>query len=369
MDRLGFFKQGLSSVLDAANSIIGLKKAVNSFTEAVDEALSNIKTDIGLHLPSLDAAMYEDAQGTLQQVAQIGYSTLEVGSYYNGKVHDIRPEELKRLATESGLNITSAHLNCPIQLPLAEEPEVEQVTQAETATEQAEAVEETRGTEVLEATADSTGTEAKEADTTEGNKGSEAAQTAETESEVSAEPEKENPIIEWWKSALKVHRELGCKYIVASRLPDYPTEQVVEQYANLFNQIAELTQEQGMIFCYHPREAELKQNEGKAIFDFIAEKTEPEKVMFEIDTYEAAEAKRDVNLILKQYKERVTLLQLRDYGIIGESERIDFEKILSEGIKSGVKDIFVEVRSFSLPPMNCVERSYYNVEDLPSIRY
>jgi hypothetical protein len=132
MDRLGFFKQGLSSVLDAANSIIGLKKAVNSFTEAVDEALSNIKTDIGLHLPTLDAAMYEDAQGTLQQVAQIGYSTLEVGSYYNGKVHDIRPEELKRLATESGLKITSAHLNCPIQLPLAEEPEVEQVTQAET---------------------------------------------------------------------------------------------------------------------------------------------------------------------------------------------------------------------------------------------
>ena len=166
-----------------------------------------------------------------------------------------------------------------------------------------------------------------------------------------------------------MHRELGCKYIVASRLPDYPTEQVVEQYANLFNQIAELAQEQGMIFCYHPREAELKQNEGKSTFDFIAEKTAPEKVMFEIDTYEAAEAKRDVNLILKQYKERVTLLQLRDYGIIGESERIDFEKILSEGIRSGVKDIFVEVRSFSLPPMNCVERSYYNVEDLPSIRY
>ena len=351
MDRLGFFKQGLSSVLDAANSIIGLKKAVNSFTEAVDEALSNIKTDIGLHLPSLDAAMYEDAQGTLQQVAQIGYSTLEVGSYYNGKVHDIRPEELKRLATESGLKITSAHLNCPIQLPLAEAEEAEQTGET-TKTKEAE---ETRGTEVLETTAVS--------------EGSEATQTAETESEVSAEPEKENPIIEWWKSALKVHRELGCKYIVASRLPDYPTEQVVEQYADLFNQIAELAQEQGMIFCYHPREAELKQNEGKAIFDSIAEQTNPEKVMFEIDTYEAVEAKRDVNLILKQYKERVILLQLRDYGIIGESERIDFEKILSEGIKSGVKDIFVEVRSFSLPPMNCVERSYYNVEDLPSIRY
>ena len=359
MDRLGFFKQGLSSVLDAANSIIGLKKAVNSFTEAVDEALSNIKTDIGLHLPSLDAAMYEDAQGTLQQVAQIGYSTLELGSYYNGKVHDLCPEELKRLATEAGLKITSAHLNCPIQLPLPEQAEATddkviggKITEAVEG-EVAEA--KTAEVEVIEAE----GVKTQE---------SEASEAIDTENEADTSL-KENPIIEWWKRALEVHRELGCKYIVASRLPDYPTEQVVEEYANLFNQIAEMVTEQGMIFCYHPREAELKQNEGKAIFDFIAEKTDPEKVMFEIDTYEAVEAKRDVNLILEQYKQRVTLLQLRDYGIIGESERIDFEKILSEGIKSGVKDIFVEVRSFSLPPINCVERSYYNVEDLPSIRY
>ena len=359
MDRLGFFKQGLSSVLDAANSIIGLKKAVNSFTEAVDEALSNIKTDIGLHLPSLDAAMYEDAQGTLQQVAQIGYSTLELGSYYNGKVHDLCPEELKRLATEAGLKITSTHLNCPIQLPLPEQAEATddkviggKITEAVEG-EVAEA--KTAEVEVIEAE----GVKTQE---------SEASEAIDTENEADTSL-KENPIIEWWKRALEVHRELGCKYIVASRLPDYPTEQVVEEYANLFNQIAEMVTEQGMIFCYHPREAELKQNEGKAIFDFIAEKTDPEKVMFEIDTYEAVEAKRDVNLILEQYKQRVTLLQLRDYGIIGESERIDFEKILSEGIKSGVKDIFVEVRSFSLPPINCVERSYYNVEDLPSIRY
>lgn len=359
MDRLGFFKQGLSSVLDAANSIIGLKKAVNSFTEAVDEALSNIKTDIGLHLPSLDAAMYEDAQGTLQQVAQIGYSTLELGSYYNGKVHDLCPEELKRLAAESGLKITSAHLNCPIQLPLPEQAKAneDEAIRGKTTEEVEAEVDEAKTAEVEESEAEGVKTQE-----------SEASETIDAKNEADT-PQRENPIIEWWKRALEVHRELGCKYIVTSRLPDYPTEQVVEEYANLFNQIAEMATEQGMIFCYHPREAELKQNEGKTIFDIIAEKTDPEKVMFEIDTYEAVEAKRDVNLILEQYKQRVTLLQLRDYGIIGESERIDFEKILSVGIKSGVKDIFVEVRSFSLPPINCVERSYYNVEDLPSIRY
>ena len=74
MDRLGFFKHGLSSLLDVAQSIIGLKHAADSFTEAVDEALSNIKTDIGLHLPSLDAQMYQDPQGTICDIAEMGYT-------------------------------------------------------------------------------------------------------------------------------------------------------------------------------------------------------------------------------------------------------------------------------------------------------
>lgn len=50
MDRLTFFKQGLSSAMDAVSAVIGLKKAVNTFTEAVDEALGDIKSDMGLYL-------------------------------------------------------------------------------------------------------------------------------------------------------------------------------------------------------------------------------------------------------------------------------------------------------------------------------
>ena len=111
MDRLGFFKQGLSSLFDAASTVVGLKQAANSFVEVVDEALSNIKTDIGLHLPSLDAGMYDDPEGTLSGVAQAGYSMIEVGSYCNGKVQDMTPERLKELAHKAGLKITSAHIN------------------------------------------------------------------------------------------------------------------------------------------------------------------------------------------------------------------------------------------------------------------
>lgn len=393
MDRLGFFKQGLSSLFDAASTVVGLKHAANSFVEVVDEALSNIKTDIGLHLPSLDAGMYDDPEGTLSGVAQAGYSMIEVGSYCNGKVQDMTPERLKELAHKAGLKITSAHINHLHQssedstaeafensadaeaakraarwAAMASGATVEGAT-VEGATEEGAAAEEVteEGAKVERTAAEEAATEeadgAKGVAVEEGVVGvTENAETEDTES-------KPDPNDEWWRKALDIHKELGCKYIVMSRLPDYPTEEVVAEYATYFNRIGELTAERGMQFCYHPRQQELKMEDGKSIFDTIVANTDPEKVHFEIDTYEAAEAGVDVNELLKRLTKRVTLLHIHDYGIIGESEKIDFEKIIAEGIRTGVKDIFVEVRNFSLPPMNCIERSIYNVESLPSISY
>ena len=392
MDRLGFFKQGLSSLFDAASTVVGLKQAANSFVEVVDEALSNIKTDIGLHLPSLDAGMYDDPEGTLSGVAQAGYSMIEVGSYCNGKVQDMTPERLKELAHKAGLKITSAHIN---RLHQSSEDSTSEAFEnsadaeaakraarwaamASGATEEGAAAEEVteEGAKVEGTTAEEGAAEgiegAKDVAVEEGVVGvTENADGVEdtTADATDTTESKPDPNDEWWCEALDIHKKLGCKYIVMSRLPDYPTEEVVAEYATYFNRIGELTTERGMQFCYHPRQQELKMADGKSIFEAIVANTDPEKVHFEIDTYEATEAGVDVNELLKRLTKRVTLLHIHDYGIIGESQKIDFEKIIAEGIRTGVKDIFVEVRNFSLPPMNCIERSIYNVESLPSISY
>ena len=384
MDRLGFFKQGLSSLFDAASTVVGLKQAANSFVEVVDEALSNIKTDIGLHLPSLDAGMYDDPEGTLSGVAQAGYSMIEVGSYCNGKVQDMTPERLKELAHKVGLKITSAHINHLHQSSEDSTAEAfENSADAEAAKRAARWAAMASGATVegaivegateeggiIEEVATEEADGAKDVAVEEGVVG--VTENAEVVEDTTTEDteSKPDPNDEWWRKALDIHKELGCRYIVMSRLPDYPTEEVVAEYATYFNRIGELTAERGMQFCYHPRQQELKMEDGKSIFDTIAANTDPEKVDFEIDTYEAVEAGVDVNELLKRLTKRVTLLHIHDYGIIGESEKIDFEKIIAEGIRTGVKDIFVEVRNFSLPPMNCIERSIYNVESLPSISY
>lgn len=388
MDRLGFFKQGLSSMLDVAGSIVGLKHAANSFVEVVDEALSNIKTDIGLHLPSLDAGMYDDPQGTLSEVAHIGYTMVEVGAYYGGKIHNMAPEEFKALVNKVGLKITSAHINHLHQS--AEDSTAGTFTNsadaeaakraarwaamASGATEEGATAEEGIAKEVAAEGTKAEGTKAegtavKEA-AEEGAKVKGTEKTEGTEDTTAEDTEaKPDPNDEWWGEALDIHKELGCRYIVMSRLPDYPTDEVIAEYATYFNRIGELAAERGMQFCYHPRQQEMTMVDGKSAFETIAANTDPEKVHFEIDTYEATEAEVDVEELLKRLTKRVTLLHIHDHGIIGDSEKIDFEKIIAQGIRTGVKDIFVEVRNFSLPPINCVERSYYNVESLPSISY
>ncbi len=325
MDRLGFFKHGLSSLLDVAQSIIGLKHAADSFTEAVDEALSNIKTDIGLHLPSLDAQMYQDPQGTICDIAEMGYTLLEVGVYAAGKIHNLPIARIKELADEAKLKIVSANIN-KFYERVAAEPEPTDTDKAPTQSDN------------------------------------------DVESQQTPQPD---PNVEWWRKALDDVEAMGCKYVVMSRLPDYPTDEVITDYVGYFNLIGELTAERGIEFCFHPRKVDMQKGEdGKqSPFARIAAECDAEKVKFQIDTYEATEAGIDIEELLKQYAGRVPLLHIHDYIVVGESGKIDFEKIIAEGIRTGIKDILLEVSNYSLPPKVCVERSLQNVQNLASVRY
>ena len=340
MDRLGFFKQGLSSVLDAASSIIGLKKAADSYVEVVDEALSNIKTDIGFHLPSIDSAIYAGGASVLENIAAIGYSTIEVGTYKNGTLHYKKPDELKELARKANVKITAAHLNHLLTEVVKAEDESDERSDKKTGVA--------------------------EKNNAEGGTAKESI-AAECLAEEFVMNEKDN---EWWLNAISICKDLGCKYVTMAQFPENPDQATIARYAKYFDAIGEMAKEQGLKFCFHPSQAELTKNDDSAsIFELLAEQSDKDKVWFEIDTFEATEAAIDVCKLLEQHDKRILLLHLHDYGVAGDSGRIDFDSIIKEGIKRGVADIFVEVRDFHLPAMNCVERSYYYVDTLPSIRY
>ena len=313
---MGFFKHGLSAATDVVGSVIGLKKAVNTFTEAVDEALSNIKSDIGLNLQSLQGDMCENPRNTLSEVARMGYTMIETASYSNGRIYDMKPDDFREAARKAGLKIAGAHL-----------------------------------TKLLEDMPDA---------------------TAESETDSAAAGEAtpvEDPVMGWWREALDIHRDLGCRYITMPRLPESLSDETTARYAEYFDTIGDMAAQRGMKFCFHPDKSHLTAVNGVSAFDAIAAATDPAKVWFGIDTYETAEAGIDTKALLGRYGERVLLLHAHDYGVVGESGRIDFDLIIAEAVKRGAKDIFVEVRNYMLPPKNCVERSIYNLESLPSIRF
>lgn len=381
MDRLTFFKQGLSSAMDAVSAVIGLKKAVNTFTEAVDEALGDIKSDMGLYLKSVESDMYEGVGSTLKEMARMGYTTIETDSYFGGKIYDLKPDDFRRAADEAGLKITSAHLRKYYADDMPEGPEKEEAEKEGGEKERTDTKEnKTDGAETKENKIDGAETKGKTKDIK-----AERSEDRETEAEESVDvkakgvegaeaksadaAEAEDPVMKWWDEALDVQKAMGCRYIVISRLPDALTPLTAARYADYYTRIGDKALQRGMKLCIHPERRVLTATDGASIFDIMALHMPQEKVWFEIDTREAHEAGVDIVSILKRYKGRVMLLHLQDYGIVTESGLIDFDKIITAAINSGVKDIFVEVRSYTLPPRNCVERSMYNLESLPSLRY
>lgn len=64
---------------------------------------------IGLQLYTVRDAMQNDIPGTLKQIASIGYNTLEVAGYSNGKFYGMEPLEFKTMVEDFGMKVTSSH--------------------------------------------------------------------------------------------------------------------------------------------------------------------------------------------------------------------------------------------------------------------
>lgn len=309
--------------MEAAQGVIGLQKAAETFTEVVSDALSGIAPDIGLHLPSIDASMYDSPSGTLYEVGEMGYTMVEAGCYYNGTLYGVKAEEFYSSALSSGLKVAGIYVNKFYEKPIANP-----------------------------------------AEPTDGD-----------EDEIANGKEEKEPCIlsdedlRWWEKVVESAVAMKCRYITT---PSYPIEsnaKTISDYAQYFSFIGKMAVEKGITFCYHPTRNELKQQNGVSIFDQLAEATAQAGVEFQIDTLEAIEAELDICALIKRYGKRIASLHLHDAAIVTESGRIDFDKIVRQARESEVKDIFIAVSNFPLPPQNCVERSLRNVELLDSLKF
>ena len=113
-------------------------------------------------------------------------------------------------------------------------------------------------------------------------------------------------------------KTFGTKYVVVTGMYrfDYSDETAVSQLAQDLNEAGKRLLEDGIYLLYHNHNCELRKiSKDKTAYDILIEKTNPEYVNFEFDSYWFAEAGADPLLWMKRLGDRLKLYHINDRGV------------------------------------------------------
>ena len=119
-------------------------------------------------------------------------------------------------------------------------------------------------------------------------------------------------------------KTFGTKYVVVTGMYrfDYSDETAVSQLVEDLNEAGKRLLEDGIYLLYHNHNCELRKvSKDKTAYDLLIEKTNPEYVNFEFDSYWFTEAGADSLQWMKRLGDRLKLYHINDRGtrIVGAS--------------------------------------------------
>ena len=158
------------------------------------------------------------------------------------------------------------------------------------------------------------------------------------------------------------HKIYGCNRMGVGMMPKkFRTGKIedLDKFISFLNSAAQKLASADMTIAYHNHWFEFDEIDGKVIYDYIIEHTDP-RVEFIPDTYWIRFAGKDVEEYLEKLKGRVNTLHLKDYKnkifrAVGKGT-LDFKSILETAEKCGVQNAVVEL-DFSPNPYKSVEFS------------
>jgi len=112
-------------------------------------------------------------------------------------------------------------------------------------------------------------------------------------------------------------RTFHTNYVVVTGMHhfDYSDKAAVLELIDKLNKAGKLLKNSGISFLYHNHNCEFRKVElEKTAFDLIIEKTDPEYVNFEFDSYWTAEAGVDVLAMMEKLGSRMKLYHINDRG-------------------------------------------------------
>jgi sugar phosphate isomerase/epimerase len=176
-----------------------------------------------------------------------------------------------------------------------------------------------------------------------------------------------------WKKSVDMAAEAGQSYLVCSSLP---TEgQTVANYqrcADSFSKAAEDCKKANLVFGYHNHDYEFEKKDGKALYDILVEKSDPNLVKMEMDLGWVIVTGNDPLKYFAKYPGRFPLWHLKDMDKVKKEStefgkgQIDIVKMLKNIDKSGMKYFFVEQEEY---PKTALESATYDYNYLAELTY
>jgi len=158
----------------------------------------------------------------------------------------------------------------------------------------------------------------------------------------------------WWDQCIDAHAAAGVKWIVQPWMGStgYESVEGVKRYCEYFNAVGEKCNARGIRFGYHNHDREFSTDlEGKPVYDWMLEFTDPEKVMFQLDLYWIVVGGENPVDYFNNYPGRFELWHIKDKEEVGASGMMDFESIFAAKEKSGMKYGIVEVEEYNFEPI------------------
>lgn len=174
--------------------------------------------------------------------------------------------------------------------------------------------------------------------------------------------------LKWWDEAIAAHKAAGMKYIVAPWMDVPKTLKDLQTYCEYYNEVGRKSKDAGLQFGYHNHAHEFEKVEDKVMFDYMLENTNPELVFFEMDVYWTVMGRQSPVDYFNKYKNRFTLLHIKDNRELGQSGMVGFDAIFKNTDAAGVKHLIVEVERYSFTPEESVKKSLEYLTTCPLVK-
>jgi sugar phosphate isomerase/epimerase len=280
------------SLISLGGIMAGKSDLTNAST--LSEFSANTGKKIGLQIYSLGNELYENVPEGLKRIKQMGYSTLELAGYRDGKINNVEMSEFHEMAEDAGLKIISSHLNPPVR------------------------------------------------EYTSSNKGEIAdfwKKAADDHAKIGV-----SYIVQPGLPSIRSTEEVSfvCEvFNEAGRIAK--ANGLIFGYHNHDMEFARVIPG-GKEMVFGRRAFGRNVPEGtEVIYDGFLRQTDPELVVFQLDVYWAVMGQNDPVEYMQKYPDRIKLLHIKDKAVLGQSGMMNFEKIFAQAYKNGIEDYFVEL--------------------------